>query len=333
MKPYLPSLAALRGTIAGLLAAAISFSAPPPVGANEAHLAPWGGSVEQARTTFWLSGKGGWNHRLDLEATRLVGQDHGGTARLSITIESCRRKSPCEQSRRFVRDLGPDEFSLEPGLMGATLTTVFAGRPLDLSWTREPTDEPGAWSDISAGTIVLGPGGEAAVSGSILGLQCAGTGNFAHHVEARLNGLPRMSGGSDPKRLSLRGVTSKVSCGDVKRTRGPARRETGFYELPDNALGIHGAGDVWTVEPTERFLSIEINDESGELVYALVGFDTDGDRRTDEFHPVCGRSDHPIRITGRLLVVEIHGGPCLFPRLRPAQATWGSFQLTFSEVP
>lgn len=110
------------------------------------------------------------------------------------------------------------------------------------------------------------------------------------------------------------------------------------------ATGVRGAQDspcagepvgcaVFTVEPGERYVSIDVADATGDDVWASVyvyGY-SDG---TDVHEHVCGRSDAPFALTPGLeelvvITTQTTAGatnPC------PGPATQGTITATFSNI-
>ena len=102
-----------------------------------------------------------------------------------------------------------------------------------------------------------------------------------------------------------------------------------FYWAPtgDNIGGVSipaGAG--------ERFVSINIKDDSGMAVSAGAGQDPEGDN-TYTATPFCTKTDKPLPIEpGLEVIVFVYVGPCTSPA-GPALATQGTVTATFSNVP
>ena len=102
-----------------------------------------------------------------------------------------------------------------------------------------------------------------------------------------------------------------------------------FYWAPtgDNIGGVSIPSGLG-----ERFVSVEIKDDSGMNVSAAVGQDPEGDGTvaTTDF---CTKTDKPLPIEpGLEVTVFVYVGPCTSPA-GPAFATQGTVKVTFSNLP
>ena len=52
----------------------------------------------------------------------------------------------------------------------------------------------------------------------------------------------------------------------------------------------------FTPKANERFIHVEVEDETGTPVYAYVNQDTNGDGRSDIDGAICGRTESPLRV-------------------------------------
>lgn len=114
------------------------------------------------------------------------------------------------------------------------------------------------------------------------------------------------------------------------------RTEVGYY----SDAGVHVVAQ-WarptaaTVElpgGPERFVSVEIADDSSPDAYAQISQDVDGDGVDDLFVPICSRSVLPVLVVPHVPVKVIaYQGPC-FDGM-PARATSGTVTATFSSRP
>jgi hypothetical protein len=116
-----------------------------------------------------------------------------------------------------------------------------------------------------------------------------------------------------------------VAIGGPASAADGSRSTTQEYEAP-NGLQLGGTGDddgwYWVVYgnppfPTfrsqrgETAVSIEIEDEVGEVTAGHVHVDADRDGEVDWHASVCGKSDRPISIAPRAIVeVWILSGSC-----------------------
>lgn len=338
-----------RRVIRFVVLVAIAVAVISPVPARSSPLTPWAGVEHRARGFVELRDSIGAIHRLEVEVHKLVLDRDSPPPVLLVRMETCHR-GECGGVRTFKRELQDADFSMSPEAGSATLRTLFAGKPLSVTWSRTWSRQPansGLWSDISYAAIVVGPGGDASVSIRVLGSECkAGEGDVMTTLEMRPNGYREQYGELSPRTPRDLGIRGQPTCLDRTPRGQPPQSEAtriirGVYDAPGSALGVHGIAGLGriggvTIEtnPGEKFLSLQIRDEVGESVYAVVGIDTTGDRVLDDWHGVCTATRRPIRLLeGNLVVVEIHAGPCLYPRFRPAAATWGSFEITLSDLP
>lgn len=310
--------------------------------------APEAGFVEAATSTTYIRGANGWSHRVTVRAVkRATGPDDASTS-LLVETETCTRSGGCS-SEVFSKDIESAEFVMASDGNSATLDTTFAGHDLAAGWKKDSA--VGLWSDVGAGAVVLGAGGTARTTLEVFGMKCAAIGHFRRTIEVRPNGFRGLTGEGEPSKVPLEGLRADrkpplcragFDRAALKGARSLQHTEKVIYDAAGSALGVHGithpaeriGGAVWSTTLLDRYVSIEIEDNSGGLVYAMVGQDTDGDRVINEYHPVCGNTDEPIRIReGLLTAVEIHAGPCLYPRLQQATATWGMLKVTFSYLP
>jgi hypothetical protein len=100
----------------------------------------------------------------------------------------------------------------------------------------------------------------------------------------------------------IAGALTTAEAAKKKKPKKKTRTAESTYEAP--AIGSGGGvclgatnscGNIAT-GPDERFVMIEIVDQSGLDVYATVGQDLDGDTFTDSSTEVCGKSEEPIPI-------------------------------------
>lgn len=115
-----------------------------------------------------------------------------------------------------------------------------------------------------------------------------------------------------------------------------SRTETANY----TAAGVNGllglgwegnnVGTVWFPAGTERYISVQVADDRGQVVWGRVAQDLDGDDYPDITHDFCGSTDRAVRIQPRVEVaVVLYNGVCPVDN-SPSFATAGTVTGTFS---
>lgn len=137
-------------------------------------------------------------------------------------------------------------------------------------------------------------------------------------------------------------TSSHADAGKKKKKKRIEHTEEATYATP--ALGIGGVETICVqepagcvslpVEPTDRFVSLEISDQAGQPVYASVyvfGY-TDG---SDTHEHICGASNDPLFLTPGLeeLVVVVATASNTVTGTCQGLATTGTVSGTFSNLP
>lgn len=114
------------------------------------------------------------------------------------------------------------------------------------------------------------------------------------------------------------------------------RTETGTY----SDAGVHLVAP-WvrplaaTVElpgGPERFVTVDVEDDSGADTYAQISQDLDADGVDDLYVPICSSTELPVLVAPEIPVkVIVYQGPC-FDGM-PAQASAGTVTATFTSRP
>lgn len=113
------------------------------------------------------------------------------------------------------------------------------------------------------------------------------------------------------------------------RQAGPAGTGVGFWLLG----GTFGGGTAATGSQ-DKFVKVEVVDQSGQAVLVSLGQDADGDSLSElDAGSACGTSEEPIAIPapGSELSVFVYDGFCN-DGTTPSIATSGVVKLTFSNV-
>ncbi len=130
---------------------------------------------------------------------------------------------------------------------------------------------------------------------------------------------------------------TSAHAGKKKAPKKTTRVESADYFAPAyfswNPTGEHNIGGVsFPTTLTDNFVSIEIEDTTGQPVSAAAGQDTEGDGTvtTTDF---CTSTEEPLPIEpGLEVVVFVFVGPCTSPP-GPAFATQGTVTATFTNIP
>lgn len=99
------------------------------------------------------------------------------------------------------------------------------------------------------------------------------------------------------------------------------------------AGGTFGGGPVAT-GAEEKYVNVEVTDQTGQTVFVALGQDTDGDGLSEtDIGDVCGATEEPLEVAapGNELSAFVHVGTC--PDGTPSIATGGTVKLTFSNLP
>ena len=148
--------------------------------------------------------------------------------------------------------------------------------------------------------------------------------------------------------LLVGALVAPAEAGKKKKKKKPKRVERVFelpYQCPCGpstpvasqgfwlAGGTFGGGPVATGD-TDKFLSVEVADQSGQPVYVQFAQDADGDSLSEtDVGEVCGKTEEPMEVPEPGLEVSafVHVGTC--PDGTPSIATSGTVKLTFSNLP
>ncbi len=111
-----------------------------------------------------------------------------------------------------------------------------------------------------------------------------------------------------------------------------SRTVTGEYNTlvvsDDLQQGHYSNGVDFRTKKGERFVSIELEDRSGEMAFAVLGQDLDGDGIRDTEHEICGATDSPIAFEPGINVrVYAQEGTC---GGEPTVSTLGKVTATFT---
>ena len=82
----------------------------------------------------------------------------------------------------------------------------------------------------------------------------------------------------------------------------------------------------------EKYVSIEVFDQTGQPVRGGINVDGDGSPETQEtsLGTFCGKTEKPIKVVRGPITVFVGSGTC---DGQPAVATYGTVKATFSNVP
>ena len=82
----------------------------------------------------------------------------------------------------------------------------------------------------------------------------------------------------------------------------------------------------------ERFVTVEVEDDSGEDTYAQISQDLDADGLYDLIVPICSSTALPVLVAPEIPVkVIVYQGPCYDGM--PARASAGTVTATFTSCP
>jgi hypothetical protein len=116
------------------------------------------------------------------------------------------------------------------------------------------------------------------------------------------------------------------------------RKVSGAYSAPSigaGGLGVCSPGTIgcipFALAAGEKFVSINIVDQSGQAVFASITQDLNGDNQSDTSTDICGATEEPVAIEpGYEVTVFIWEGPGPAP-LCAGVATSGEIQAEFSK--
>jgi hypothetical protein len=129
-----------------------------------------------------------------------------------------------------------------------------------------------------------------------------------------------------------------TAAAEAKSKKKVERTTTASYVSPGgaaeqgayvNAGGTYFGGVELTPSTGERFVSIVINDSSGQKTAGAVSQDINGDMQADTSVAFCGATTDPVSIDpSHVVTVYVFEGPCT--DATPAVATSGTVVGTFS---
>lgn len=131
-------------------------------------------------------------------------------------------------------------------------------------------------------------------------------------------------------------LMASVVSAEAKKPRKATRKAEAAYIAPAYFYWAPTGDNIGGVNlPTtaaEKYVSIEIKDQTGLPVSASVGQDPEADG-TVETTPFCTKTEKPVPIQpGLPVTVFVFVGPCTTPP-GPAFATQGTVHATFSNLP
>ena len=125
------------------------------------------------------------------------------------------------------------------------------------------------------------------------------------------------------------------------QARKPARTERVVRGEYIASLSTTGIGVTWqspagsvsevpfTLEAGEKYVSVEIVDDSGHPTAGCIQFDTDGDGSSENIYEFCGATEKPVTVNAGEIEVRVATGVC-GPDNQPVIATSGEVIATFS---
>lgn len=158
------TLSIARGSSLALAGCVLTFLAMPSARAE-----PFGGTIQRATVDLRAKGTDSSIYQISLAAERSRGP-YGDVSVLSVSLTQC-ELDVCGDPVNYVKDLDEDSFSVATDGSGATVNTIFAGRPLSIKWSEAGTT---VFLDANPDSATIGRGGSASASVGIMGFGCEG---------------------------------------------------------------------------------------------------------------------------------------------------------------
>lgn len=156
------------------------------------------GTLERADATVRIEAGKKTVHVLRVSVERVTGV---GGAILAVSLQKCDPAGDCKVPINYTKEVSDAEFSMTPSPEGttATLSSIFAGLPLEVEWASSST-VVGADASLPQ-EVVLGTGGQADAQVSVAGLSCSALGNVQFGVLAAVDRQTPAADREWPERL------------------------------------------------------------------------------------------------------------------------------------